>query len=68
MRNPIYGAHIQSKAYKNMLDCLQRIVANEGWTGLYKGMLPSVLKAAPAAAITFAMYEILIRELEPYTL
>jgi solute carrier family 25 thiamine pyrophosphate transporter 19 len=33
------------------------ILAKEGWRGLYKGTLPSVVKAAPAAAITFAVYD-----------
>ncbi len=31
--------------------------------GLYKGALPSIMKSAPAAAVTFATYELCIRTL-----
>ena len=29
----------------------------EGLAGLYKGIVPSVMKAAPAGAVTFVVYE-----------
>jgi solute carrier family 25 thiamine pyrophosphate transporter 19 len=45
------------REYKNIWDAIQMILAKEGWRGLYKGTLPSVVKAAPAAAITFVVYE-----------
>jgi solute carrier family 25 thiamine pyrophosphate transporter 19 len=57
MRDPRYGARVEHKAYKNMWDAIKRIVAQEGWRGLYKGTLPSIVKAAPAAGITFFVYE-----------
>jgi Mitochondrial carrier protein len=34
-----------------------------GMRGLYKGALPSIMKSAPAAAVTFATYELCIRTL-----
>lgn len=52
-----YGARIEHKAYNGMVDAVRRIVEKEGWRGLYKGTLPSVVKAAPASAITFVVYE-----------
>ncbi|XP_077219304.1 mitochondrial thiamine diphosphate carrier 2-like isoform X2 [Tasmannia lanceolata] len=58
-RHPKYGARIgiEQKAYKNMYDALHRILQMEGWNGLYKGIVPSIIKAAPAAAVTFVVYE-----------
>ncbi|KAL3677869.1 hypothetical protein R1sor_020825 [Riccia sorocarpa] len=56
-RHPRYGATIQIKEYKGMRDAITRILAEEGLAGLYKGTFPSVVKAAPAAAITFVVYE-----------
>ncbi|XP_020538702.1 mitochondrial thiamine diphosphate carrier 2 isoform X2 [Jatropha curcas] len=56
-RHPKYGARVEHRAYKNMLDALQRILRAEGWAGLYKGILPSTIKAAPAGAVTFVAYE-----------
>ena len=40
-----------------MFDALQRIMQSEGWAGLYKGIVPSTVKAAPAGAVTFVAYE-----------
>lgn len=40
-----------------MVDALRRIVQKEGWAGLYKGIVPSTVKAAPAGAVTFVAYE-----------
>ncbi|KAL3812870.1 hypothetical protein ACJIZ3_014138 [Penstemon smallii] len=56
-RDPRYGARVQPRAYKNMYDGLRQIFHAEGWPGLYKGIVPSVIKAAPAGAVTFVAYE-----------
>lgn len=56
-RHPRYGARVEHRAYKNMFDALCRILQNEGWAGLYKGIVPSIIKAAPAGAVTFVAYE-----------
>ncbi|XP_011627444.1 mitochondrial thiamine pyrophosphate carrier isoform X2 [Amborella trichopoda] len=56
-RHPKYGARVESHAYKNMWDALRGIVQAEGWAGLYKGIVPSIIKAAPAGAVTFVAYE-----------
>lgn len=40
-----------------MYDGLRRILLEEGWAGLYKGIVPSIVKAAPAGAVTFVAYE-----------
>jgi solute carrier family 25 thiamine pyrophosphate transporter 19 len=41
-----------------MFDALRRILQKEGWAGLYKGIVPSTVKAAPAGAVTFVAYEL----------
>ena len=41
-----------------MFDALRQILQLEGWHGLYKGIVPSTIKAAPAGAVTFAAYEL----------
>ncbi|GAB4856280.1 hypothetical protein Ancab_014208 [Ancistrocladus abbreviatus] len=56
-RHPRYGARVEHRAYHNMFDALHRILKTEGWAGLYKGIVPSVVKAAPAGAVTFVAYE-----------
>ncbi|KAH0704934.1 hypothetical protein KY290_009648 [Solanum tuberosum] len=56
-RHPRYGARLEARAYKNMYDGLRRILLEEGWAGLYKGIVPSIVKAAPAGAVTFVAYE-----------
>lgn len=47
----------EREAYTGMIDCFKKTVAREGFGGLMKGFLPNLLKAAPAAAINFALYE-----------
>ncbi|KAH6769718.1 Mitochondrial substrate carrier family protein [Perilla frutescens var. hirtella] len=56
-RDPRYGARVEHRAYRNMHDALRQILHREGWAGLYKGITPSVIKAAPAGAVTFVAYE-----------
>ncbi|KAK2991996.1 hypothetical protein RJ640_014857 [Escallonia rubra] len=56
-RHPRYGARVEHRAYTNMYDAIRRILRTEGWPGLYKGIVPSIIKAAPAGAVTFVAYE-----------
>lgn len=42
---------------RSLAHCLAQIFRNEGLSGLWKGSLPSIVKAAPSAAITFTAYE-----------
>ncbi|KAK7412944.1 hypothetical protein VNO78_04728 [Psophocarpus tetragonolobus] len=57
-RHPRYGARVEHRAYKNMFDAVKQILQMEGWAGLYKGITPSTIKAAPAGAVTFVAYEL----------
>ncbi|KAI3839283.1 hypothetical protein MKW92_002826 [Papaver armeniacum] len=56
-RDPKYGGRIEHHIYNGMFDALRRIPVTEGWAGLYKGIVPSVIKAVPAGALTFVAYE-----------
>jgi solute carrier family 25 thiamine pyrophosphate transporter 19 len=40
----------------NLLTTFRQIIHHEGIIGLYRGYVPGMLKAAPAAAITFLVY------------
>ncbi|THU70231.1 hypothetical protein C4D60_Mb08t22830 [Musa balbisiana] len=63
-RHPKYGARVENHGYKNMYHALQQILRSEGWHGLYKGIFPSLIKSAPASAVTFVSYEYTSRRLE----
>ncbi|XP_027338420.1 mitochondrial thiamine diphosphate carrier 2-like isoform X1 [Abrus precatorius] len=63
-RHPRYGARVEHRAYSNMFDAMKRILQMEGWAGLYKGIIPSTVKAAPAGAATFVAYELTSEWLE----
>lgn len=42
---------------RSLRQVVRDIAAKEGAAGLFKGALPSILKAAPSAAVTFVAYE-----------
>lgn len=43
--------------YNGFMDVLQQTLRNEGWRGLYKGLLPSILKVGPAVGVSWIVYE-----------
>ncbi|CAG8807789.1 13720_t:CDS:1, partial [Dentiscutata erythropus] len=45
---PAYSSSIYSS--------IRQIIANDGFFGLYKGLTPALLKAAPVSATTFFVY------------
>ena len=45
-----------AKAPTTMWRCMVHIVRQEGYLALYKGLLPGILKAAPASAVTFLVF------------
>ena len=51
-----YAVDVIPKYRNSVLSVAVHIVRHEGVLGLYKGLLPSVLKAAPSSAITFFVY------------
>lgn len=55
-----YGERVSSASVTSIRTCVSQIYAREGVAGFYKGVVPSLLKAAPAAAVTLTTYEFLI--------
>lgn len=43
--------------YHGMVDVIRKTVAREGFLGLYKGVLPNLIKVAPAAGISWFTFE-----------
>jgi solute carrier family 25 thiamine pyrophosphate transporter 19 len=62
-RSAAYGERVSSQVAASFLLCLQSIAQKEGLGGFYKGAMPSLLKAAPSAAVTFACYDFFLRTL-----
>jgi solute carrier family 25 phosphate transporter 23/24/25/41 len=44
--------------YKSLADAIRVIVTNEGIKGLYKGIVPNLLKVAPSMASSWLSFEI----------
>jgi len=51
------------KMYKNSLDCLVRIYRKEGFRGINRGMVTTVIRETPAFGIYFLAYDTLTRRL-----
>ena len=54
--------------YKSILDAIRVIVGQEGVRGLYKGIVPNLLKVAPSMAsswLSFEMTRDFLLELKP---
>jgi solute carrier family 25 (mitochondrial phosphate transporter), member 23/24/25/41 len=44
--------------YKSLPDAVKSIVAQEGLKGLYKGIVPNLLKVAPSMASSWLSFEL----------
>jgi solute carrier family 25 phosphate transporter 23/24/25/41 len=44
--------------YKSIFDAIRVIMAQEGIKGLYKGLIPNLLKVAPSMASSWLSYEV----------
>lgn len=47
----------RAESNQSWLSCLKSIMKREGVRSLYKGLAPSLLKVAPANAVTFMVFE-----------
>ncbi|KAI7835819.1 hypothetical protein COHA_010286 [Chlorella ohadii] len=56
-RSARYGQRVAPEAVHTLRQVLHDIAVKEGAAGLFKGAMPSILKAAPSAAVTFAVYD-----------
>lgn len=43
--------------YKGNIDCIKKIIRNEGLLGFYKGLVPNLCRVVPSNAIFFFIYE-----------
>ncbi len=50
--------------YKGVADVLRKTMAREGIGGLYKGIVPNVLRVMPQSALTFLVYETVMHHLQ----
>lgn len=56
--------------YKSIFDAIKTIVAQEGIKGMYKGIVPNLLKVAPSMAsswLSFEMTRDFLKTLRPAT-
>ncbi|KAL7624482.1 hypothetical protein AAE478_006047 [Parahypoxylon ruwenzoriense] len=51
------GTSMHPARYTGIWDVAQKTLRNEGVRGLYKGLMPNLLKVAPALSITWMVYE-----------
>lgn len=49
--------YIQSSQYSGYRDVVNKILAQEGWRGFYRGVGPILLNSLPASAIWWTIYE-----------
>ena len=47
--------------YDGMWDAMRSTWRKEGWRGFYRGLTPQLLKTAPSSAITFLIYETVVK-------
>ncbi|KAF2788568.1 calcium-binding mitochondrial carrier protein-like protein Aralar1 [Melanomma pulvis-pyrius CBS 109.77] len=57
MQNQRSGA-VGQVLYKNSLDCAKRVIKNEGFKGLYSGVLPQLVGVAPEKAIKLTVNDL----------
>lgn len=48
----------QVRIYRGLLDCIRQIMQEEGPGGFFKGLSPSLLKAAVSTGLIFFTYEL----------
>ncbi|KAK4688162.1 hypothetical protein P7C73_g1947, partial [Tremellales sp. Uapishka_1] len=51
------GSSGHPQVYTGFMDVARQTLAREGWRGLYKGLLPSILKVGPAVGVSWIVYE-----------
>lgn len=47
----------RTSSYRGSREALRGILSTEGWRGLYKGLLPSLLKASAMSGLSFLFFE-----------
>lgn len=52
------GANPGQRLYNNSLDCFKKVIANEGFKGLYSGVVPQLIGVAPEKAIKLTVNDL----------
>ncbi|KAK4452466.1 calcium-binding mitochondrial carrier protein [Podospora aff. communis PSN243] len=58
MQNQRGGANPGQRLYNNSIDCFRKVVRNEGFRGLYSGVLPQLVGVAPEKAIKLTVNDL----------
>ncbi|KAH6987414.1 mitochondrial carrier domain-containing protein [Ilyonectria sp. MPI-CAGE-AT-0026] len=58
LQNQRGGAQPGQRLYNNSLDCFQKVIRNEGFRGLYSGVLPQLVGVAPEKAIKLTVNDL----------
>lgn len=58
MQNQRGGPRVGAQLYKNSLDCALKVLRNEGFRGLYSGVLPQMVGVAPEKAIKLTVNDL----------
>ena len=53
------------KVQPRAFNMFKEIVANEGFRGMYRGILPELLKVIPMVSVTFSVYEFSLKLMNP---
>eukprot|EP00602_Paraphysomonas_sp_CaronLab_P001662 CAMPEP_0185032860 /NCGR_PEP_ID=MMETSP1103-20130426/21353_1 /TAXON_ID=36769 /ORGANISM="Paraphysomonas bandaiensis, Strain Caron Lab Isolate" /LENGTH=106 /DNA_ID=CAMNT_0027568923 /DNA_START=781 /DNA_END=1101 /DNA_ORIENTATION=- len=61
LQNTMYStSHLPSTAivkYSSFINCIATVITEEGVRGLYKGIVPTLIKSVATTAVTFATFE-----------
>ncbi|KAJ1665729.1 hypothetical protein EV178_002984 [Coemansia sp. RSA 1646] len=60
---------MQTNHYPSLIVCARRSIAEEGFSGLYRGLLPPLLTASIAKSLSFSLFEktkLWLRQNDPY--
>ncbi|XVE77566.1 hypothetical protein DITRI_Ditri13aG0073700 [Diplodiscus trichospermus] len=53
--------HHSEKRYSGVVDCIRKVVQQEGLAGFYRGCATNLIRTTPAAVITFTSFEMIHR-------
>ena len=45
--------------YRGVRDCVAETLRRDGWRGLYRGIVPNLIKVMPSASISYTVYDLL---------
>lgn len=52
------SSHVGERLYNNSFDCARKVIRNEGFLGLYSGVLPQLVGVAPEKAIKLTVNDL----------